>query len=649
MRSGMHRFDLLSLRARYIFTAVIFIVVLLASVWWANRHVMATGYLSTARMNTLNAIQSQNLTIRDAVWEAEFSLNRFLHLPSESEKTSVRDKLALAVELVEKFAATEWGEIPDNHRKLELLRSSIFAMQEKSNELMDIREDREKRFPGMSTIISALYPASLEFSTASSLVLDKDYSDTGEDSALEDALFQEAQRLWGRMIETFRIFLTYRTEMIGDPATGMPVEAGNIKLLYEAMSSKLEALKTLRARDGLSFQGSASLDQMLRISKKWYAGFEHISRILSNDTWRQDDLMIREQVQPLSAEIRDRLRQLEASIKASSSREREALAQLSRSVIQAIWFLGGLVLLLAAGWFVYLDRGLLRPVFQVSEALKRQTGKGAGTRQLPVPQTRESQDLVLAFNQLVASLESAEINRAQAEAAARHAVKMSMVGEMASCVAHEINNPLNNMMRVIEFLEQDLGDEASIAETTREDLAVLRQEQKRCAVIVQNLLDFGRPMPPSVTVVNPLVLIQESVRLLSRTAQKKGISIIVDSEGTLPLVRVDSGQIQQVLVNLLLNAIEAGPKQSEIRVLWQRMTHGFLKCLVQDQGAGVTPHEIDQLFDPFFSNKLNQRGMGLGLSVSRSIVEHHGGTMGAEIEPEGGFLVWFTMPLGMGI
>jgi two-component system NtrC family sensor kinase len=248
-----------------------------------------------------------------------------------------------------------------------------------------------------------------------------------------------------------------------------------------------------------------------------------------------------------------------------------------------------------------------------------------------------------AFNYLTDTLSRAEKEREYAENIACQAAKMATVGELAAGVAHEINNPLNNMMSLTEMMEA-MVDRGADPTVLREDLNILRQEGRRCADIVQGLLDLARPKAPVLVPVQMLLLVEESIRLLASKARAATVSISLFSEPQLPDILGDKGQLQQVMVNLLLNAIQESPKGATVQVSLVQGEKKVLKCLVTDQGRGLEQHQISRIFEPFYTTKQDRQGIGLGLSVSYSIIQRHGGEMGAHPAKGKGLVLWFTLP-----
>jgi hypothetical protein len=210
-------------------------------------------------------------------------------------------------------------------------------------------------------------------------------------------------------------------------------------------------------------------------------------------------------------------------------------------------------------------------------------------------------------------------------------------GELTASIAHEFNNPLG----IVIGFAQDLLTEVDPADFRYQSVKIIEEEARRCKKIMQDLLDFGRQTPPQFTQVNPAEIIRKSIDLLAGRFQKARVRpVILDSNG-LPKVWVDSQQMGQVMVNLFLNAIEAMPDGGTLTVgmTAQPVSAGKgqdgpagedeVVIAVTDTGCGIDPDQLSKIFDPFFTTK-TKKGMGLGLSICKSIMRAHGGEISAE-------------------
>jgi two-component system NtrC family sensor kinase len=219
--------------------------------------------------------------------------------------------------------------------------------------------------------------------------------------------------------------------------------------------------------------------------------------------------------------------------------------------------------------------------------------------------------------------------------------KQASVGKLAAGVAHEINNPLTAVLTFTHMIlrRTDLPDEV------RSDLETVATQTERVRDIVKSLLDFSRQsaMAPEALDVNRLV--QESVSLLENQALIKGIDLKFSGEPDLPLFILDHNQCLSVLINMIINALDATPSGGKVHIETRKSAaHGEtgVKIIVSDTGTGIKPEYMSKLFDPFFTTKEVGKGTGLGLSVSEGIVHRHGGTISVRSTPGTGttFTIW---------
>jgi len=222
-----------------------------------------------------------------------------------------------------------------------------------------------------------------------------------------------------------------------------------------------------------------------------------------------------------------------------------------------------------------------------------------------------------------------------------HAEKLSAVGELASGVAHEINNPLTTILGHAHLLV----DHPDTTPHVRERITMIAEEASRTARIVQSLLLFARRHPPERRPCSVADQLRRVIELKDYQLQRDGIRVVTEFEAC-PPVLADENQLQQVLLNLVQNAHQAMAKHPGPRVLTLRVHASGRNAVVQvlDTGPGITPEVMTRLFDPFFTTKPPGEGSGLGLSVSYGIVTEHRGTLSAENRPGGGAAFTVELP-----
>ena len=204
---------------------------------------------------------------------------------------------------------------------------------------------------------------------------------------------------------------------------------------------------------------------------------------------------------------------------------------------------------------------------------------------------------------------------------------------------HEINNPLTGVLAFADMLR----DKQNMDDQDREDLELIVRETKRVREIVRGLLDFARETPFVQRPLDINQLIVQTLRLLGKREAFQHIYMVEDLGDDLPLVNVDRNQLQQVLLNLTLNACEAMPDGGTLLVS-SATTDGCVVIHITDTGCGIERKDLDKSFEPFFTTKPVGKGTGLGLSVSYGIVQQHGGTLEVDSDPGKGTTFTITLP-----
>ncbi|MEW5924089.1 MAG: PAS domain-containing protein [Candidatus Zixiibacteriota bacterium] len=216
--------------------------------------------------------------------------------------------------------------------------------------------------------------------------------------------------------------------------------------------------------------------------------------------------------------------------------------------------------------------------------------------------------------------------------------KLAAVGKLAAGVAHEINNPLTGILAYAEDMVDDFpGDD-----THREDLLVIIRETMRCRDIVRNLLNFARQEAPRLEMLNLNQVVNQALSLVEKLPQFRNINIEKSLECVGLTIQGDQSQLQQVILNLMLNAAEAMKDKGTIKLI-TRYDQRQDKCIisVEDTGPGIPENLIDKLFEPFFSTKGTN---GLGLAVSWGIIERHRGTIEIDTAEGGGAIFNIVLP-----
>jgi len=235
------------------------------------------------------------------------------------------------------------------------------------------------------------------------------------------------------------------------------------------------------------------------------------------------------------------------------------------------------------------------------------------------------------------------------------ATRLAELGQMAAGFAHEINNPLQIMKSdraLIEMIFSDLKKKGDLKEPDIKDLEEtldqLKLQIERCSKITQTILEFGRKSEPTENDVDLGAFISQVTSMITEKASVQGIRLKKEISEQTPLLRSDPSQLQQVLLNLLNNAIDAitdrhGCEGGELSIQAGPDRNGRVKISVRDNGAGISPDNLKKIFAPFFTTKPPGKGTGLGLYVCYGIIEGMGGTM--EVESQRGVGTTFVVRL----
>jgi two-component system NtrC family sensor kinase len=320
-----------------------------------------------------------------------------------------------------------------------------------------------------------------------------------------------------------------------------------------------------------------------------------------------------------------------------------------RSVVVVVALLLGFVVVASLLLSLLVHRLIYAPLRDLQSGARR-VAAGNLDQAIPVRSADELGQLAASFNSMMAALKESgrelrewsrtleqkveERTRAlrQAEAEAVRGEKLASVGLLAAGVAHELNNPLTGILTFSSLLRKKLPDGSPDAE----DLDLVIRETKRSAAIIRRLLDFAREKAPEKKFTDLNRLIEDTVRIIENPAQLADIAIELDLDRTLAPVWVDANMIEQVVMNMLVNAQQAIERRGRITVRTRRAPRPMspepgappvpmVEISIIDTGCGIAEGDLQRIFDPFFSSKEVGKGTGLGLSVSHGIVRAHGG------------------------
>ncbi|MGH7322423.1 MAG: ATP-binding protein [Candidatus Rokuibacteriota bacterium] len=299
--------------------------------------------------------------------------------------------------------------------------------------------------------------------------------------------------------------------------------------------------------------------------------------------------------------------------------------------------LASLFLALVLLMWIVLRHLVLRPLGPLMVAIQR-LGEGQLGPPVPVARPDEMGQVTQAFNQMAERLDAARqellSETERSLELQRHLGRVEVLaaaGKLCSSIAHEVGTPLNIIAARTELLLRA----APRNDPRREDLEAILAQIDRTSKIIHTLLD---PIRAHAAEPEPTALgaaLEGLLPLLRHAARRRGVGLKASVPPDLPKILVDPGRLQQVLINLLMNALEATPAGGRVELTARRLNHAepAIEISVKDTGRGISPDLLPRIFEPFFTTKSAKQGTGLGLAVCHDIVKQHGGEIRVESEP----------------
>jgi two-component system NtrC family sensor kinase len=321
---------------------------------------------------------------------------------------------------------------------------------------------------------------------------------------------------------------------------------------------------------------------------------------------------------------------------------------------------------IVSGLFVW--RVVHGPIKALTEGTERLTQGELGL-QLPVNSNDEVGELAESFNLMSLRLRDANeeitawartleqrVEQKTEELKKAHdyllqAEKMASIGKLSAVVAHEVNNPLSGILTYAKLIKKwiDSGDLVRRPDRlveARQCLDLVESESRRCGDLVRNLLTFSRVAPMNLGNADLNVIVERCVKLVQHQLEMNGIQLQLELDPHLPRAHCDAAQIEQVLLALVINAIDAMPRGGNLWLCSRFEAQAQqVELEVRDDGTGIAPDLLPKLFEPFLTTKESGKGVGLGLAISKGIVERHKGTIRVESELGRGTTFHIFLPL----
>jgi signal transduction histidine kinase len=310
----------------------------------------------------------------------------------------------------------------------------------------------------------------------------------------------------------------------------------------------------------------------------------------------------------------------------------------ARELINTLLMVSLGVLFVSALASLFWSRRMTRPIQKLSDAT-RAVASGNFNIQVEVGGRDELRSLSDSFNQMASELQKREGALKAAQSALIQSEKMAAFGQLGAGIAHEVKNPLAGIMGYAQLAQRKIDPESPVAR----HLAIIEKETKRCKVIIENLLRFARQEKTAFMPTDLNRVILDAVTIVDHQLTLNHVKIERTLSETLPKVNGNDNQLQQVCINLMINAQQAMPEGGTVH-LTTRAIPPYVEIRVSDTGIGIPKENLKKIFEPFFTTKPVGTGTGLGLSVSYGLIKDHSGQILVESEEGKGTTFTLLIP-----
>lgn len=312
----------------------------------------------------------------------------------------------------------------------------------------------------------------------------------------------------------------------------------------------------------------------------------------------------------------------------------------ARQLLDDLVLVSLVIVLIAAIFGVVVSRQITRPLERLSNAV-RKIAKGDFDVNVGIKSRDEIGQLSDSFNDMASELKQRESSLQKAQHALIQSEKMAAVGTLSAGLAHEVKNPLSAVLGYAQLSKRKLDQ----PEMLKRNLDIIENETKRCNEIIDNLMQFSRTGKGEHSQISINDVVNKSMAIVDHQLALKNVQIESTLADNIPLLAGNANQLQQVLMNLMINAQHAIGENGGTVKLTTYVNSGFVMITVSDTGPGVDDDLAHKIFEPFFTTKPAGQGTGLGLSVSYGIIKNHGGEISVQRAASGGAKFVIELPL----
>jgi len=389
-----------SLRVRYAGTAILFALIILVGASLAYLSVTGARQTTASSVEDRRHLLQHTRHIRNAIRESYESLEMFLFNPNKPVyQEKIHAAISQAIVNIERLLDNPIDLPHQQKQDIPRLRQLLLRYDQTVQRLIEIRTNAIRQYPSLALARGQMLLINNEFVTATSLAINEAREELSADMASQETYtaFIQARHHWTQMASNFRMYLANRLGTFDN--TVFPSQILDIELQREALIIQLNRLQAFNQQQLLGIQGTTSLPTMLSNIANWYRVFLQVKQIHESDEWRTDAKLIREEVEPLLEQIWDILSTLDIAVEVWAEEDVKLLGHIAQSQTNTLWFMAALAILFVLASYILLEKSILRPVFNLTRALRAEA-HGTGSTTLSEVTTIETQHLMDAFTEM---------------------------------------------------------------------------------------------------------------------------------------------------------------------------------------------------------------------------------------------------------